>query len=149
MKKLIAIFTLFFTLNTLHAAELSCGISPIPENIIEYGCGCNYHNNQSSTLSLLFQSEIDASNPRMFIEGELVKLTSSAEGGMPEMPKIGDKFKQTFSYKDKTIIFDNVINFVCPPESEGCEIISYDSSITINGEQCHDELTGYNGDCGC
>lgn len=79
--------------------DFGCGVSTIPENKVQYGCGCGYYKQGNSAAPTLFQSDFSFESPKMFIKGKLVKLQSQKVEDLPDNPKRGDKFSQTYTYE--------------------------------------------------
>ena len=122
---------------------------PIPQNHIEYGCGCVYRLNRTAPFQIVFQSELNFEQPRAYIEGKLTSLESINVEALPKSPKVGDTFTQLYQHKNVTLKFSNTITFVCPLNNEGgCEVTEFKSRLEKkqNGQVTLVELFG---DCGC
>lgn len=120
-----------------------CKIDVIPEAKIEYGCGCGYYKVSNNKYKTVFQSEIDYSQSRMFINKKLTYL--KIKNLEPAPSKVGEKFIQVFKLNNKEYKFSNIVSFVCSPNRAGCEVTRFDSVLSINNS-CTIKLKG---DCGC
>jgi len=132
-----------------YANNNECHISPIPNKLIEYGCSCNFYEDNNTEFIPYLQSEIDFTNPKMYINNKLVKLKTIQIEGIPKKPKIGNKFTQIFEYSEKTIYFENTISFVCPPNSESCETTEFNTIMYTKQKQCNIKSINLKGNCGC
>jgi hypothetical protein len=129
--------------------ELGCGIETIPKALLEYGCGCGYSaETKSESLSLL-QSKFSFNNPKMYIDNKLVSVKPISVQDLPHNPKIGDSFIQIYGYGSSEIIFKNVVTFVCPLDSESCEVTKFKSTLSITKGSCKVKNIEVIGDCGC
>jgi len=148
MKKYCLTLLFLLLLGTAQAKNLGCGVETIPEAKIVYGCGCGYWAETKPILMPILQSDFGFEDARMFIDGKLVEVVPHIIEGIPKKPKIGNGFSQTFRYQNAMITFQNTVSFICPPASEGCEVLSFDTKLLINRMQCNSthEITG---DCGC
>jgi hypothetical protein len=147
MMKLITLI-LFLCLPIVALANGSI-LLPIPQEKIEYGCGCSYRMNESAPFKFVFQSETNYENPTAYISGQLVQLEPIKVETIPKIPKVGDTFTQQYRYKDIDLMFFNTITFVCPKGSEGgCEVTGFKTKLKIirKGEV---EIIQLFGDCGC
>ena len=149
VKRILVALSMSVVFSSSGAEEIGCGVSVIPQNKIEYGCGCSYHLDVDKKFVPVFQAELDLQRPRMYIDGKLVPVTPAKIEPIPLNPKIGDKFTQQFSYNGRTAIFNNTITFVCPPQSESCEVISFDTKLSVIGPACMANNIEIKGDCGC
>ncbi len=149
MNRVIIILVVLMVASIANAQDIGCGISVIPQDLIELGCSCGYRIDDESKYMPIFKSWLGWIDPEMYIDGKLVQVTPSKLEVIPATPKLGDKFTQKFIFEGREVIFDNVISFVCPPENEFCENTGFDSSIRIDGNQCSVEIKGYKGFCGC
>ncbi len=150
MKIIQITLLIFITASSASANDTVCNISPIPETLIEYGCGCSYSINEKAPFRFYFQSEEDFSSPTMYISGKLVTVNPIKAEGISPNPRIGDKFTQLFEYAGTRIVFENIISFVCPANSEGgCEVTSFKSKMQISGKECTAKAVSIKGDCGC
>ena len=130
--------------------ELGCGFSAIPEAQIKRGCGCGYHLRTDEGLRTLFQAGLNSSdNPRMYVNGKLVALQAAPTNGEDHYSKKGDEFTETYSFDSTTIRFDNKVSSACPGGTEGCEVIVFDSTMTVSTGSCTVEVEKLIGDCGC
>ncbi len=132
-----------------YSAEIGCGISVFPEAQVKRGCGCGYYLRTDGKLQTVFQAGLDSSdNPRMFIDGELVQLVPAPSNGEPAYSKVGDEFSEAYRYDQLKIRFNNVVSSSCAG-SEGCEVISFETTMEANGSSCSIEPLKLRGDCGC
>ncbi len=148
MKSITLTFALFLCLPVVALANGSI-LAPIPQEKIEYGCGCGYRMNKSAPFKTVFQAETNYEHPRAYISGHLVQLEPIKVETMPKEPKVGDTFIQQYRYKDIDLIFFNTITFVCPSGSEGgCEVTKFRTKLKVirAGEV---EIMQLFGDCGC
>ena len=125
-------------------------INAIPEKDIEYGCGCSYSlkSNGISKDHIIFMSDIGFGNALMNINGKTVKIIPVGFEDIPKNAKIGDKFLQRYHYESIQFSFENTINFVCTPDDEGCEVVKFDSKLTVE-DGPKKEVYQVQGDCGC
>ena len=149
MNKFNLLLLLTSLLGSAHAKTLGCGVETIPKAQIEYGCGCGYWAETKPSLMPVLQSDIGYKNPHMFIDGKLVEVVPQAIEDIPLKPNIGDTFLQTFRYETTKITFNNTISFVCPPASEGCEVLRFETKLSISNMQCKSPTHEITGDCGC
>jgi hypothetical protein len=130
--------------------ELGCGFSVIPEAQIKHGCGCGYHLRTDEGLRTLFQAGLNSSdNPRMYLNGELVAVQATSTNADNHYSKKGDEFSETYSFDSTIIRFDNSVSSACPGGSEGCEVIVFDTTMTVSTGSCTVEVKKLIGDCGC
>ncbi len=134
----------------LLSQELGCGISVIPEAQIKRGCGCGYQLRTDSGLHSFFQAGLNSSDePRMHINGELVELQASASNAQNKYAKQGDEFIETYKIGNTTIRFHNTVSSACADGSEGCDVIVFDTTMTVETGSCNAEVKNLVGDCGC
>jgi len=132
------------------AQGLGCGFSVIPEAQIKRGCGCGYHLRTNERLRTLFQAGLDSSDkPRMYLNGELVALQAAPTNAHNHYSKKGDEFTETYSFDSTTIRFDNRVSSACPGGTEGCEVIVFDTTMTVSTGSCAVKVKNLFGDCGC
>jgi hypothetical protein len=129
--------------------DLGCGVSTIPANLIEYGCGCGYYSETQPNLLPALQSDFGFESPQMFIDGKLVQVTAYVMEDIPGNPKLGDKFRQTYKFEHTEMTFTNTVSFVCPEGSESCEVTSFDAELSIMNMHCKSPIQKVTGDCGC
>ena len=149
MQRLTLLILIMLLTAPAAAQELGCGVSTIPREQIRYGCGCGYHLRTDDGLQTLFQAELDGSEPRMFIDGELVELTASPENADNQYSEVGDEFVETYQDESLTILFRNRVSFTCGEWSAGCEVTRFDTTLHIGGASCSVEVADVIGACGC
>jgi hypothetical protein len=125
-------------------------INTIPEKDIEYGCSCSYSLKSKgiSKDQFIFMSDIGFGNAIMNIKGKTVKIIPLGIDDIPKNAKVGDKFLQRYHYESIQLIFENTISFVCSPFDEGCEVVKFDSKLTVE-DGSNEEVYQVQGDCGC
>ena len=125
-------------------------INAIPEKDIEYGCSCSYSLKSVGTSKnqFIFISDIGFGNAIMNINGKTVKIIPVDIYDIPKNAKVGDKFLQRYHYENIQLVFENTIKFVCPPDDEGCEVVRFDSKLTVEDGR-KKEVYQVQGDCGC
>ena len=149
MTRFLVLTAALFISFAAYSTEIGCGISVIPETQIKRGCGCGYYQRVDGKLNTIFQAGLDSSEqPRMFIDGELVELRPAAKNRDSEYSKVGDEFTETYHFKQTTIRFENKVRSSCAG-SEGCEVISFDSTMQLSSATCSVESFKLHGDCGC
>lgn len=144
---LILISLVLFIATDLLAGDVI--LLPIPEEKIEYGCGCGYYSKTSNPIQTFLQAELQFQEPRAYISDGLVHLKPIEVQGIPIDPKIGDTFTQHYRYKDIDLYFRNTVTFVCPNGMEGgCEVTKFKTRLEIHkdGKVNARQLVG---DCGC
>ena len=130
--------------------ELGCGFEVIPEAQIKRGCGCGYSLRTDAGSRTVFQAGLNSSdNPGMYVDGELVALQAAPTNADNHYSKKGDEFTEIYSFDSTTIRFDNKVSSACPGGSEGCEVIVFDTSMTVSIGSCTVEVKKLIGDCGC
>jgi len=149
MKKIITLFLLFNISALSNASNNSCIIKPIPNKFIEYGCSCNYYKKNTNEFVPYFQSEIDFTNPKMYINNKLVNVNPIKVNSIPVNKKIGSKFSQSFEFMGNIIHFENIVTFVCPPNSESCEVTEFETIMKTKNKQCNFKEVTIKGSCGC
>jgi hypothetical protein len=148
--KIPALIAALLISSPVFSEELGCGFSAIPEAQIKRGCGCGYHLRTDEGLRTLFQAGLNSSdNPRMHINGELVALQAAQIDTRDNYSKKGDKFDETYRIDTTIIHFANTVSSACPGGSEGCEVIVFDSTMTVSTGTCTAEVENLVGDCGC
>ena len=127
--------------------DSNCRVSAIPQPLVELGCGCSYVRSESTDDGYhpILESDLAFQRPRMFIQGELVSVDAVNVEQIPSNAKLGDTFKQTYENAGNKYVFTNRINFICPANSESCEVTSFSAVLGIN-DTCRTELVGH---CGC
>ena len=150
MTRITALIMVLLMSSPVLAQELGCGFSLIPEAQIKRGCGCGYHLRKDDGLRTLFQAGLNApANPRMYLNGEIVALQAAPANAEKSDSKKGDEFTETYSFDSITIHFVNTVSSACPGGSEGCEVIVFDSTMTVSTGSCEVEVKNLIGDCGC
>ena len=150
MTRISALIVVLLISSPLLSQELGCGFSVIPEAQIKRGCGCGYHLRTDAGLRTLFQAGLNSSdNPRMYVDGELVELQAAQTDTRNNYSKKGDEFDETYRIDTTTIHFKNTVSSACPGGSEGCEVINFDSTMTVSTDTCTVEVKNLIGDCGC
>jgi hypothetical protein len=130
--------------------DLGCGFSIIPEAQIKPGCGCGYSLRTGEGSRTLFQAGLNSSdNPRMYFNGELVALQALQTDTRDNYFKKGDEFVENYRIDTTNIHFANTVSSACPGGSEGCEVIVFDSAMTISTGTCFVQVDNLVGDCGC
>ena len=127
--------------------DSNCSVSAIPQPVVELGCGCSYERSESTAEEYhpILQSDLAFQKPLMFIQGELVSLDAVYIEQIPSNATLGDTFKQTYEHAGDRYVFTNRITFLCPANSESCEVTSFSAVLGIN-DTCRMELVGH---CGC
>ena len=134
----------------VQAENIGCGLEVIPENNIEYGCGCGYWYKTKPTLKPILQSErFDFSDSKAYTNGSLVKAVPIKVEQLPENLKVGDKFQQHYKIGDIDVFFDNTVSFVCPSDSESCEVTGFSTEVSVRNADCKVILSEISGHCGC
>ena len=150
MTRIPALIAALLISSPVLSQDLGCGISRIPEAQIKRGCGCGYHLRTDEGTRTLFQAGLNSSdNSRMYVDGELVALQAAPTNSNNHYSKKGDEFTETYSFDSTTIRFDNKVSSACPGGSEGCEVIVFDTTMTVSTGSCAVEVKKVIGDCGC
>jgi hypothetical protein len=133
------------------AQEIGCGVSVIPDSQIKRGCGSGYYIQlDKKKLKTIFQAGLDSSdNPRMYIDGALVDLVAFPANRENTYSEAGNQFSETYQYENMSIRFDNTVSTACTVENEICEVVSFDTTMTLSSDSCSIEVENVRGDCGC
>ncbi len=131
------------------AASDACQPSPIPREQQRMGCGCNYWQPSGRDFKPLLQADIQFSEARMMLGGELVQLEVVQAEPIPINSQDGQQFIQDFRYGDIDIQLDAVINTSCGPQEQNCEVIGLVGNLKLVGPNCQVLVENLAGDCGC
>lgn len=125
-------------------------ISPIPPADMKHGCGCTYLLKpvDRRNYKFIFSSDLAFENPKMRIYGKTVLIEPVAVRQIPYNARVGDQFSQTYRYGSVELRFDNRIIFVCPKIDEECQVIAYDSELTVKEGDTR-KVYQVQGDSGC
>jgi hypothetical protein len=125
-------------------------ISTIPEKDIEYGCGCSYVLKpvNPQNYQVIFLSDFGFEKPKMRIYGKTVTVKPVNVQQIPEDAKVGDRFTQTYQYGSVKLLFENKVIFVCPKGDESCEVMTFDSVLSVKDGN-KKKVYQVQGDCGC
>jgi hypothetical protein len=144
IRKLIFLFIVF----PAYGKDLACGVSTIPDDAVQSGCGCGYWLKTKTDLVPLLQSDLSFANPKMYIENTLVLVTPVSVQQIPDNAKAGNIFKQEYQYKNTKIQFKNVVT-ACPAGAGQCEATSFRTTLSITSPSCTVKDVEISGDCGC
>ena len=79
----------------------------------------------------------------------MATLQAAQSNAQKKPAKKGDEFAETYSVGATTIRFENTVSSACPGGSGCCEVIVFDSIMTLNTGSCTVEVKNLIGDCGC
>lgn len=157
MKKIYFLLGLCMVATMAHSTEparknymfADANIGTLLRSEIEFGCGCsvNYPPSENQTLESIILQWSLGSLARMFVNGELrtLKVHGSA---LPHASKVGHLEKLTFTSPTLNAEVSLKATWVCPVESEDCEVTRYTGVLKLVSKSASVEIP-VSASCGC
>lgn len=149
MKKMISTAIILFGSFSFaaFAGGKKLALEPLKPDDVKMGCSCGV---RSATKATYVSTDIEANAPAIVsINGKKTQLKFMNVTGESEKPKLGDKVTKVYGEGDMRLILNHTTTFVCPENSDSCEVTRYSTDIKVRKGKERFELKDLEGDCGC
>jgi hypothetical protein len=145
-RKILLVLALAVSSVALPAAAAAAHlVAPLKDQQVIDGCSWSA---SAPTIGagFVFLAELDESRIVMNIDGWDIELKLVAAQG--KLEKVGDVLERTFIAGDATVKARYTVTWVCPEDSESCEVTKFAAKFTVTkGSQS--EIVNATGPVGC